>query len=72
MPFPDDADFDKICPCFINPVTACGFIDICLKRGDKVMIQDAACSSLGKMVVRLAEKNGIQTINIVRREEQVE
>ena len=65
IPFGKEADYDKICSTFINPLTACGFIDMCQKKEVGALVQDAACSNLGKMVVKLAIQNGIETINIV-------
>ena len=51
-------------------MTVCGFIDTCQKNGLTSLIQDAAASSLGKMLVRFAAKHNITTINIVRKQEQ--
>lgn len=71
IPYPDTADYDTICSSFVNPMTACGFVDICLKNKVKAVIQDASASALGKMFNRLGSDNGLQIINIVRKEEQV-
>lgn len=72
LQYPDSADYDKICSAFVNPLTACGFVDLSIKAGHKAIIQDAACSSLGKMLIKFAKKNDIETINIVRRQEQID
>ena len=68
---PDDADFDVVSGSFVNPVTAWGFVYKCQKGGHKAIIHDAACSALGKILVKLTQKLSIPLINIVRREEQV-
>lgn len=68
--FPDEIDYDSICSNFVNPMTVCGFIDIYQKNEYKAIVQSAACSSLGKMLVRFCKKLNIPLINIVRREEQ--
>ena len=47
-------------------------VDFIKKKDSKCIVQDAACSSLGKMVSRQLDKLGVKVINIVRREEQVE
>ena len=47
--YPDHADYDVICSSYVNPLTACGFVDMCVKGGVKTVIQDAAASALGKM-----------------------
>ena len=57
---------------FINPLTASAFIDISKKGGHKAILLTAAASSLGKMVNRLGKNEGIQIINVVRRDSQVD
>lgn len=56
----------------INPLTARAFIDISKKGGHKSILLTAAASSLGKMVNSLGLHTGIQIVNVVRREAQVE
>jgi len=56
----------------INPLTASAFIDISKKGGHKAIALTAAASSLGQMVNRLGRKEGIQIINVVRRDAQVD
>ena len=52
-------------------MTAFGMLDICKKKGATCTIQNAASSALGKMVAKLFKQEGIETINIVRRDEYV-
>lgn len=56
----------------VNPLTALAFIDIAKKNNHKAIINNAAASSLGRMVEFLAAKSGIPVINLVRKKEQVE
>ncbi|MBQ4819166.1 zinc-binding dehydrogenase [Aquimarina sp. MMG016] len=56
----------------INPLTASAFIDISKKGGHKAILLTAAASSLGQMVNRLGRSEGIQIINVVRRDAQVD
>lgn len=56
----------------INPLTASAFIDISNKGRQKAIVLTAAASSLGQMVNQLGRKEGIQIINVVRRDEQVD
>ena len=56
----------------VNPMTAWAMVDLARKAGAKAIIQTAAASALGKMVVRLCQRENIPLINIVRREEQAE
>lgn len=57
---------------FMNPLTASAFVDISKKGGQKTIVLTAAASSLGRMVNRLAKKEGIEIVNVVRRDAQVE
>ena len=72
IPIPDDLSDEAAASFFVNPVTAVALIDHVLKvpRGEW-LLQSAAGSALGKMIVRLAQRRGIRCINIVRRHEQV-
>lgn len=56
----------------INPLTATAFIDIAKTKRHKSILLTAAASTLGRMVNRLGRHEGIQIINIVRRETHVE
>lgn len=69
--YPDDADYDQMCSTFINPFAALAMVDFVKKKNAKCIVQDAAWSSLGKMVCRQLNKLGVKVISIVRREEQI-
>ncbi len=56
----------------VNPLTALALISIAKSSGHKTIIHTAAASTLGLMLNRLARKEGIEVINIVRRMEQVD
>lgn len=56
----------------INPLTASAFLDIAKSGKHKTIVLTAAASSLGQMVNRLGRSEGVQVINIVRRDAQVE
>jgi NADPH:quinone reductase-like Zn-dependent oxidoreductase len=56
----------------VNPLTALGFLEIVKATNYSTVVQTAAASALGQMMVRLFNHAGIQVINIVRREDQVE
>lgn len=36
--YPDSADYDVICSSYVNPLTACGFVDMCVKAGVKTVV----------------------------------
>ena len=57
---------------FVNPLTAIGFLDKCKEYKARAVVQTAAASQLGRMVIKLFKENRIPLINVVRRAEQVE
>ena len=59
---------EQVATLFVNPATAWIMVTDVLKvPKDAWLLQTAAGSSLGKMVIRLSKKLGIKTINVVRR-----
>lgn len=56
----------------VNPLSAFSMVDMCKAAGGKALVQTAAASQLGRMVIRLAQREGVATINVVRRQPQVE
>jgi NADPH:quinone reductase len=46
-------------------------LDFAQKHGSKCIVLMAASSALAKMMIRLAQENGIETLNIVRKDEHV-
>lgn len=73
IPIPDELPDQTAAQLLINPLTA--FIlctkELPLKR-DNWLLQTAAGSTLGRIVLQLAQLNGFKTLNFVRRPEQVE
>lgn len=69
---PDGMSDEVAAQFVINPWTAYMMVkDLEVPKGE-YMIQSAAASTLGRQVISLAKHWGIKTINIVRRESQVE
>ena len=56
----------------VNPLTAVAFLELVRTGRHKAIVQTAAASALGQMVDRLARREGVHVINIVRRDAQVE
>ena len=69
---PDDVSFVQAAGPAINPITALGMIDEAKDGGHACIVHTAAASQLGQMLVPLCKLEGIELINIVRRDEQVE
>lgn len=56
----------------VNPMTALAFMEMARKGNHSALVNNAAASALGKMLIRLAKQAGLPLICIVRKEEQVE
>jgi NADPH:quinone reductase-like Zn-dependent oxidoreductase len=62
---------------FVNPMTAIAFFDVYKNtpnpsKKPRGIINTAAASALGRMIIQLGKQKGIPVISVVRREEQVE
>lgn len=70
VPVPDDLPDDQVAAFFVNPATVLVMTERVLQvsRG-AWLLQSAAGSALGRMVIRLGKHAGFRTINIVRRRE---
>jgi NADPH:quinone reductase-like Zn-dependent oxidoreductase len=73
IPLPADLPLEQAAMFFINPATAYVMTRRVLNvpRGEW-LLQTAAGSALGRMVIRLGRRYGFRTINVVRRAEQAE
>jgi NADPH:quinone reductase-like Zn-dependent oxidoreductase len=73
VPVPSDLTDEQAATFFVNPATAIVMIRRILRVPKGAwLLQSAAGSALGKMIVRMGKLDGFRTINIVRRREQVE
>ena len=72
IPVPKSLSVEQAATFFINPVTAYVMVERVLEvPSGGWLLQTAAGSQLGRMVIRLGRRLGFRTINIVRRDEQV-
>jgi NADPH:quinone reductase-like Zn-dependent oxidoreductase len=67
---PDDIPDDQVACFFINPASAVLMVRhlLAVPQGEW-LLQSAARSELGRMIINLAKHDGIRTVNIVRRRE---
>lgn len=72
LPLAKSVSLEQGAMSMINPLTATAFLTIAKKSGHKTIVLTAAASSLGQMVNRLFQSEGLQVINVVRREAQVD
>ncbi len=68
---------DQASMMFVNPMTALAFFDLLKKRPNSThkpqgIINTAAASALGRMVIRMGKTKNIPVVSVVRREEQLE
>jgi NADPH:quinone reductase-like Zn-dependent oxidoreductase len=73
IPVPADLPDEQAAAFFVNPASALAMTRYVLRiaKGDW-LLQTAAGSALGRMVIRLGRHYGFRTINVVRRREQGE
>jgi len=70
IPLDKNIDDEQGSMLLVNPLTAVAFIEIARKQKQAAIVNNAAASSLGKMLIKLCMKNDIKLINIVTRESQ--
>jgi NADPH2:quinone reductase len=72
LPVPDGIPNEQVASFVINPASAILMVRhvLAVPRGEW-LLQSAAGSELGRMIVRLAKHEGIRTLNVVRRRESV-
>ena len=56
---------------FVNPMTVLSMIETMRMEGHTALVHTAAASNLGQMLNRICQAEGIDLVNIVRKEEQV-
>ncbi len=57
---------------FVNPLTALGFIETMRLENHSALVNTAASSNLGQMLVKICHDENIPLVNIVRKTEHVE
>ncbi len=72
-PVASDIPDEQVASFFVNPGTALAMVRhvLAVPRGEW-LLQSAAGSELGKMIIRLCRHDGIRTINVVRRREAID
>lgn len=71
LAFPDSISAEQAASCFVNPMTALGFMETRDMEGQKALVHTAAASNLGQMLLRLCQADDVPLVNIVRSPEQV-
>jgi len=58
--------------CFVNPLTALGMVETMKAERHTALVHTAAASNLGQMLNKICIADGVQLVNIVRKQEQVD
>jgi len=69
---PETASARDGASCFVNPLTALCFVETMRGEGHTALVHTAAASNLGQMLNRICQGEGIDIVNIVRKDSQVD
>ena len=58
--------------CFVNPLTALGMVETMKMEGYTALVHTAAASNLGQMLQKICLADGVDLVNIVRKQTQVD
>jgi NADPH2:quinone reductase len=58
--------------CFVNPLTALGMVETMKAEGFTALCHTAAGSNLGQMLQKICLKDGVDLVNVVRKQEGVD
>lgn len=72
VPLLDSVSDEQGATLIVNPLTAWALMDIVRRDNKRAFVQTAAASAVGRMLVRLSQRFGVEGVHIVRREEQAE
>ena len=68
----DDTTSREAASSFVNPLTALGFIETMKLENHSALINTAAASALGQMLIKICRADSIPLVNIVRKSEHVD
>lgn len=72
LPLLPSVTFEQGAMLLVNPFTAWALVEQAKRNRHRAVVQTAAASALGQMVLRLAQRAGLPMIHIVRRAEQAQ
>jgi NADPH:quinone reductase len=70
MVMPDGVTAAQAASPFVNPLTALGMVETMRLEGHTALVHTAAASNLGQMLNRVCLQDGVELVNIVRKEDQ--
>ena len=72
LPHMDSTTPQQAASSFVNPLTALGMVETMRMEGHKALVHTAAASNLGQMLNKICLEEGVELVNIVRSQEQVD
>ncbi|HEY6351237.1 MAG TPA: zinc-binding dehydrogenase [Candidatus Angelobacter sp.] len=72
IPLQKNVELEQGAVMLVNPFTAWALMNIARRGGHRAVVQTAAASALGRMIIRLGQRFFLPVINIVRRPEQAQ
>ncbi len=72
VPLRHNVSLEQGATLIVNPMTAMAFLDMAKRGGHEAIVNNAAASALGRMIVRLGRTRGVGVISVVRRPEQAQ
>ncbi len=72
LPLRRDVELEQAATLIVNPLTALGLMEGAKRGGHRAIVNSAAASALGRMVTRLAKREGVDVIAVLRSDEKRE
>jgi len=72
MPLLEGTTAKEGASCFVNPLTSLGMVETMKMEGHKALVHTAAASNLGQMLNKICIADGVELVNIVRKQEQAD
>ncbi len=72
VPLRKEVETEQAATMLVNPLTAWALIDEARRGRHRAVVQTAAASALGRMILRLGHRFSVPIINVVRRRQQLD
>ena len=69
---PEGTSAVEAASCFVNPLAALGMVETACREGHTAIVQTAAASNLGQILLRICLADGVPLVNVVRSQQQEE
>jgi NADPH:quinone reductase len=70
VPVAKELSHDQAALALVNPMTSWALLDQARKRKARTVVQTGAAGALGRMLIRLSPRFGVELVNVVRRKDQ--